>query len=130
MVDAKGFYTIKGYQIQEGAELTPAMEDYLEMICRLMETHTVVRLGELAEVLHVKPSSASKMIQKPVISMQKNMVTFCSQKKDVWPATICSTDMTSCSVSCACSTIRTTNWSRWRKSSIFSMPEPLKILRS
>ena len=63
MVDAKGFYTIKGYQIQEGAELTPAMEDYLEMICRLMETHTVVRLGELAEVLHVKPSSASKMIR-------------------------------------------------------------------
>lgn len=63
MVDAKGFYTIKGYQIQEGAELTPAMEDYLEMICRLMETHTVVRLGELAEGLHVKPSSASKMIR-------------------------------------------------------------------
>ena len=28
-----------------------------------METHTVVRLGELAEVLHVKPSSASKMIR-------------------------------------------------------------------
>ena len=58
-------------------------------------------LGELAEVLHVKPSSASKMIrsfQKPVISMQKNMVTFCFTEKDVWPATICSTDMTSCSV--------------------------------
>ena len=63
MVDTKGFYTMKGYQIHEGAELTPAMEDYLEMICRLMETHTVVRLGELAEVLHVKPSSASKMIR-------------------------------------------------------------------
>ena len=133
MVDAKGFYTIKGYQIQEGAELTPAMEDYLEMICRLMETHTVVRLGELAEVLHVKPSSASKMIrllsETGYINAEKYGYILLTEK-DVWPATICSTDMTSCSVSCACSTIRTTNWSRWRKSSIFSMPEPLKILRS
>lgn len=63
MFDAKGFYTMKGYQINEEAELTPAMEDYLEMICRLMESHSVVRLGEVAEGLHVKPSSASKMIR-------------------------------------------------------------------
>lgn len=63
MVDKNGFYTMKGYQIQEEAELTPAMEDYLEMICRMMEDCTVVRLGELAERLHVKPSSASKMIR-------------------------------------------------------------------
>lgn len=63
MVDTKGFYTMKGYQINEAAELTPAMEDYLEMICRLMEDCSVVRLGELAEGLHVKPSSASKMIR-------------------------------------------------------------------
>lgn len=63
MVDAKGFYTMKGYQINEEAELTPAMEDYLEMICRLMESHSVVRLCEVAEGLHVKPSSASKMIR-------------------------------------------------------------------
>lgn len=54
---------MKGYQINEAAELTPAMEDYLEMICRLMEDCSVVRLGELAEGLHVKPSSASKMIR-------------------------------------------------------------------
>ena len=63
MIDTKGFYTMKGYQINEAAELTPAMEDYLEMICRLMEDCSVVRLGELAEGLHVKPSSASKMIR-------------------------------------------------------------------
>ena len=63
MVDAKGFYTIKGYVRSASDEMTSSMEDYLEMICRLMETHTVVRLGELAEVLHVKPSSASKMIR-------------------------------------------------------------------
>ena len=57
------FYTMKGYQINEQNELTPAMEDYLEMICRLLEERKVVRIGELAERLHVRPSSTSKMIQ-------------------------------------------------------------------
>ena len=31
------FYTLKGYQINEAGELTTAMEDYLEMICRIAE---------------------------------------------------------------------------------------------
>ncbi|MDO4567687.1 MAG: metal-dependent transcriptional regulator [Clostridia bacterium] len=60
------FYTLKGYQEIEQAELTPAMEDYLEMICRLLRSTEVVRIGELANGLHVKPSSASKMIQQLV----------------------------------------------------------------
>ena len=63
VTDKGGFYTMKGYERSASDEMTSSMEDYLEMICRLMETHTVVRLGELAEVLHVKPSSASKMIR-------------------------------------------------------------------
>lgn len=59
------FYTMKGYERNEAGEgLTPAMEDYLEMICRLLQRSSVVRLGELAEQLHVRPSSASKMIQQ------------------------------------------------------------------
>jgi Mn-dependent transcriptional regulator len=58
------FYTLKGYQINMEAKLTYAMEDYLEMICRLMEQSAVVRIGELAEKLHVKPSSASRMMQQ------------------------------------------------------------------
>ena len=63
MDNRNDFYTQKGYELHNTDDLTASMEDYLEMICRLMETHTVVRLGELAEVLHVKPSSASKMIR-------------------------------------------------------------------
>ena len=38
------------------------MEDYLEMICRILQKNEVVRIRELAENLHVKPSSASKMV--------------------------------------------------------------------
>lgn len=57
------FYTLKGYQVNAPTELTPAMEDYLEMIYRLLQHREVVRIGELAGNLHVKPSSTSKMIQ-------------------------------------------------------------------
>lgn len=56
------FYTLKGYQLNEGGKLTSAMEDYLEMICRMLKNTDVVRISELAEKLHVKPSSASKMV--------------------------------------------------------------------
>lgn len=58
------FYTLKGYQVKETASLTPTMEDYLEMISRLLQENKVVRIGELADKLHVKPSSASKMIRQ------------------------------------------------------------------
>lgn len=57
------FYTLRGYQSNEMPELTPAMEDYLEMIYRLLQEKNVVRIGELSSMLHVKPSSATKMIQ-------------------------------------------------------------------
>ena len=56
------FHTLKGHEISEETELTAAMEDYLEMICRLSGEEEPVRLGSLAKALHVKPSSASKMI--------------------------------------------------------------------
>ncbi|NCC01407.1 MAG: MarR family transcriptional regulator [Clostridia bacterium] len=62
MNDDNGFYTQKGYQLNETNELTASMEDYLEMICRILERTDVVRINELAEKLHVKPSSASKMV--------------------------------------------------------------------
>lgn len=61
MTQSDGFYTLKGYQLIESDELTPAMQDYLEMICRLDAQLGVVRIGTLAERLHVRPSSASKM---------------------------------------------------------------------
>ncbi len=64
MLQHDAFYTMKGYQINEDGQLSTAMEDYLEMISRLLKGNTVVRTGELAEQLHVTPSSASKMIQQ------------------------------------------------------------------
>lgn len=57
-----GFYTLKGYTLLEHGLLTAAMEDYLEMICRMgQESQEVVRVSALAAALHVQPSSASKM---------------------------------------------------------------------
>ena len=64
MKDNEAFYTLKGYQIQEGGELTTAMEDYLEMICRLAEEEAQVRVGDLSKRLHVKPASVTKMLRQ------------------------------------------------------------------
>lgn len=61
-MDSNGFYTLKGYNLIEHGLLTAAMEDYLEMIYRMLgEGAGVVRVSALAHALHVKPSSASKM---------------------------------------------------------------------
>ncbi|MDU7337876.1 MAG: iron dependent repressor, metal binding and dimerization domain protein [Clostridium sp.] len=61
------FRTVRGYQLasqQDGQLLTPALEDYLEMAYRLYLEHHYLRVGQLSELLNVKPSSASKMISK------------------------------------------------------------------
>ncbi|MBS7009586.1 metal-dependent transcriptional regulator [Anaerostipes sp.] len=63
MEHKEGFYTLKGYQKGESDSMTASMEDYLEMICRLLLTEQVVRVSQLAQMLHVKPSSASKMVK-------------------------------------------------------------------
>ncbi len=57
---------MRGYQLRSRKEgrLTPAQEDYLEMAYRLFCRQGYVRVGQLSELLHVKPSSASKMILK------------------------------------------------------------------
>ncbi len=62
MSDNEGFYTFKRYQLNDTGKLSSSMEDYLEMICRVLQRCDVVRINELAEKLHVKPSSASKMV--------------------------------------------------------------------
>lgn len=61
MEQTDNFYTLKGYSLLEHTLVTSSMEDYLEMICRLHHDGQPVRIKELAERLHVKPSSASKM---------------------------------------------------------------------
>jgi len=59
------FYTMKGYQRNmEEAEMTSAMEDYLEMIARLYRHSRCVRVGDLSRMLHVKPSSVTKMVRQ------------------------------------------------------------------
>ncbi len=56
------YYTLKGYQLCEQNELTPAMEDYLEMIYRLYLKQDRVRVKDVSLELNVKPSSATKLI--------------------------------------------------------------------
>lgn len=62
----KNFHTVRGYQLldQHRKLLTPALEDYLEMIYRNSLEEEYIRVNKLAELLNVKASSASKMVQK------------------------------------------------------------------
>lgn len=62
MEENNNFYTLKGYQLIQNKKLTPAMEDYIEMICRLKQSKEFIRINELSQMLHVKPSSATKMV--------------------------------------------------------------------
>ncbi len=66
MVQKERFRTFRGYTLlaQESGGLTPGMEDYLEMICRLAAREGFTRIQELAEALNVQPSSATKMVQR------------------------------------------------------------------
>ncbi len=60
------FRTVRGYQLANNREgqLTPALEDYLEMAYRLCAENGYARVGQLSELLNVKPPSVSKMIYK------------------------------------------------------------------
>ena len=75
MDNRNDFYTQKGYELHNTDDLTASMEDYLEMICRLLKGQDIVRIQALSENLHVKPSSASKMVnalkERGYISFQK-----------------------------------------------------------
>jgi len=65
-MENKEFHTVRGYQLlkQNKKQLSSAMEDYLEMICRNSEQEGFMRMNKLADLLNVKASSASKMVQK------------------------------------------------------------------
>lgn len=66
MDKSKEFHTVRGYQLlaQEKKLLTSAMEDYLEMIYRNVLFEGYMRINNLSQLLNVKPSSATKMVQK------------------------------------------------------------------
>jgi DtxR family Mn-dependent transcriptional regulator len=55
------FRTMKGYQLIDKSQITASMEDYLEMIYRVLKTQPLVRVNDLAKKLNVRPSSVSKM---------------------------------------------------------------------
>jgi len=44
--------------------LTASMEDYIEMVYRLSKDSGYTRINDLSKSLNIKPSSATKMIQK------------------------------------------------------------------
>ncbi len=62
MDNKSNFRTMKGYHLINKSQMTASMEDYLEMIYRMLKTQPLVRVSLLAKNLNVKPSSASKMV--------------------------------------------------------------------
>ena len=62
MQENNKFYTLKGYALMEASAITSSMEDYLEMAYRIHLSGEAIRVGNLAENLNVKPSSATKMV--------------------------------------------------------------------
>ncbi|HHV98759.1 MAG TPA: DtxR family transcriptional regulator [Clostridiaceae bacterium] len=60
------FYTVRGYQLLKKNKkmLTSSMEDYLEMIYRNSLEEGYMRISTLSELLNVRPSSATKMVQR------------------------------------------------------------------
>ena len=59
-------YEKKFHTFKEDMErtLTASMEDYIEMLYRLSTENGYARINDLAVNLNIKPSSATKMIQK------------------------------------------------------------------
>lgn len=66
MDEILGFHTVRGYQLleQHGKLLTPAMEDYLEMIYRKCLVEGYMRINALSGLLNVQPPSTTNMVQK------------------------------------------------------------------
>jgi len=60
------FHTYRGYELlrQEKLQLSPSMEDYLEMIYRTCKEQGYIRITNLAQQLNVQASSATKTVQK------------------------------------------------------------------
>ena len=80
------FRTVRGYELlnQNKKQLTSAMEDYLEMIYRNIGQEGYMRINTLSELLNVKPSSATRMVQKlkelGLIRYEKYGIIFLSEE--------------------------------------------------
>lgn len=66
MEEERKFHTVRGYQLlsQNQRLITPAMEDYLEMIYRHSLVEDYIRINKLSGLLNVSPPSTTKMVQK------------------------------------------------------------------
>lgn len=66
MGEPSQFHTVRGYQLSEQNKklLTPAMEDYLEMLYRNILKDGYMRINTLSENLNVAAPSATKMVQR------------------------------------------------------------------
>ncbi len=65
MTEEREFYTFRGYQMmQDQKQMTPSMEDYLEMIYRIHLQEGYARTSRLAARLNVQASSVTKTVQK------------------------------------------------------------------
>ncbi len=66
MNDSEGFRTVRGYLLLRRAahELTPGMEDYLEMIYRIEQSDHCVRAHRLAKMLNVQAPSVSRVLRR------------------------------------------------------------------
>jgi Mn-dependent DtxR family transcriptional regulator len=86
MDDMQKFYTVRGYAHLEQNKklLTSAMEDYLEMIYRNSLKEGYMRINTLSELLNVKASSTTKMVQKltslGMLNYQKYGIIFLTDK--------------------------------------------------
>ena len=58
------FFTFSESIKKDNAQLTPSMEDYVEMIYRLSLVTGFTRIHDLSHALHVQPPSVTKMMQK------------------------------------------------------------------
>lgn len=86
MNENREFHTVRGYQLleQEKRVLTSSMEDYLEMIYRNSLEAGSMRINTLSELLNVRPSSTTKMVQKltkaGMVDYQKYGIIFLTEK--------------------------------------------------
>ena len=60
----KDFFTFSESIKKDNTQLTPSMEDYLEMIYRLSINTGFTRIHDLSNILHVRPPSVTRMVNK------------------------------------------------------------------
>ena len=130
VTDKGGFYTMKGYERSASDEMTSSMEDYLEMVCRMEEEGEPIRVSSLAASLHVRPSSASKMLdnlRKAGYIDFKKYGSIMVTDKGYEEGRYLLHRHRVLRIFSVPSTIRRMNWSWWKRLNILSITGPWKI---